>query len=29
MPNNENGLIIENGLVAAGEAMAEFALVKT
>lgn len=29
MLNNENGLIIDNGPIAAGEAMAEFALVKT
>ncbi len=29
MLNNENGLIKENGPIAAGEAMAEFALVKT
>jgi len=28
MLNNENGLIKENGPIAAGEAMAKFALVK-
>ena len=28
MLNNENGLIKENGLIAAGKAMTEFALVK-